>query len=372
MKDRLAEQLLAKVLDWTAEEVATERPIVQALAAYKYDEYQQFSAGSRFIESLALWLSQFKLITERRVAYDFLKNSLVFCSAAELRHLVEMAYPDHIRPALIRRAAGASADRFCPKFVAARTEFKVLQRQCLFLGLSDGARIDAFRRANPELNHEQIWQTHELKTERVDKLLEKLEEHLEALLGRRVRDDERRFRTLVLLDDFSASGTSYFMGPAHHPTGGKIASFFNEICDGKPASRLIDPSDVEVSTLLYLATEQALDHLRAASQATWGARKITSTVDAVQVLPMEMRLSASDATDIVRLIQKPDYYDPKIQDENFDKGGATDARFGYAACGLPLVLHHNTPNNSIALLMSYENLCFRGLFPRIQRHREMA
>ena len=99
---------------------------------------------------------------------------------------------------------------------------------------------------------------------------------------------------------------------------------------------------------------------------------IKHSVDAVQVLPKEMRLTANDATDIVGLIQQPDYYDPEIQDESFNKGGATDARFGYAACGLPVVLHHNTPNNSIALLMSYENLRFRGLFPRIQRHREMA
>lgn len=372
MKDRLAEELLAKVLEWSAEDVAAERPIVQALAAYKYDEYQQFSAGSRFIESLALWLNQFALIPERRIAYNFVKTKLVFCSAAELRHLVEMAYPDHIRPALIRRAAGTSADRFRPKYWAAKPEFKVLQRQCLFLGLSDGARIDAFRRANPDLNHEQIWQTHELKPDRVDKLLEKLEKHLEVLLGRKVRDEERRFRTLVLLDDFSASGTSYFAGPASAPTGGKIVTLFNEICEGKAASRLIDPSDVEVSTLLYMATKQALDHLGVASQATWGLQKIRHTVDAVQVLPRGMRLGANDAADIVSLIQKPAYYDPEIQDEHFEKGGTANARFGFAGCGLPLVLHHNTPNNSIALLMSYENLSFRGLFPRIQRHREMA
>ena len=98
MKDLLAERLLAKILGWTPEEVAAERPLVQALAAYKYDEYEQFSTGSRFIENLALWLNQFQTGPERRTAYQFVKTRLVFCSAAELRHLVDMAYPDHIRP----------------------------------------------------------------------------------------------------------------------------------------------------------------------------------------------------------------------------------------------------------------------------------
>jgi hypothetical protein len=158
VKDALAEKLLARVLQWTPDDVAQERPVLQALTAFKYDEYQQFSAGSRFIESLVLWLNQFETVEERMVAYEFVKTKLVFCSAAEMRHLVEIAYPDHIRPLLIDRTAGDGPDRYRPGALAARTEFKIRQRQCLFLGMSDGARIDTFRRANLEhgLNHEQI------------------------------------------------------------------------------------------------------------------------------------------------------------------------------------------------------------------------
>lgn len=371
MRDRIAEQLLAKVLKWTSEEVAAERPIVQALAAYKYDEYQQFSAGSRFIESLALWLNQFEIPAERRVAYDFVKKRLVFCSTSELRHLVEMAYPDHIRPLLIERAA-SGPDRFRPKSVAATVGFKVRQRQCLFLGLSDGARIDAFRRANPELNHEQIWQTHELSEDRVTKLLEKLYEHLKTLLGREIQPEERRFRTLVLLDDFSASGTSYFSRPVEAPNSGKILRFFEDVCGNAPAARLIHHADVEVIMLLYMATDQALEHMRAASDATWGRKGVAFRVEAVQRLPRHISITREDTSNIVRLIEDPRYYDHAIFDRHFEKGGTHDARYGYAGCGLPLVLHHNTPNNSLALLMSYEELQFRGLFPRIQRHRDMS
>ena len=371
MKDLLAERLLAKVIGWTSEEVVAERPIVQALASYKYDEYQQFSAGSRFIESLALWLDQFKVVEERRAAYDFVKKKLIFCSAAELRHLVEMAYPDHIRPILLASAVGA-AGRFRPKETVNSLEFRVRQRQCLFLGLSDGARIDSFRRANPALNHEQIWQTHELSSDRVDKMLSKLGEHLEDIRGCSPTPDERRFRTLVLLDDFSASGTSYFSSPDSAPTGGKIFSFFSKVCGDDPAAKLINPSDVAVITLLYLATEQAMVHLERASNATWGAKGISCRIEAVQRLPSEIRIHSASDSSIAPLIQRQEYYDPKIMDPHLEKGGTSDVRFGYANCGLPLVLHHNTPNNSIALLFSYEDLRFRGLFPRIRRHREMS
>ena len=58
MRDALAERLLANVMAWSPTDVARERPILQALALLKYDEYQQFSPGMRFVESLALWLAQ--------------------------------------------------------------------------------------------------------------------------------------------------------------------------------------------------------------------------------------------------------------------------------------------------------------------------
>jgi hypothetical protein len=374
VRDALAEKLLARVLQWSPEDVALERPILQALAAYKYDEYQQFSAGSRFIESLTLWLNQFETAEERRTAYEFVKSRLVFCSAAEMRHLVEIAYPDHIRPLLLDRTAGElGLDPHRPAVIAARGEFGVRQRQCLFLGLSDGARIDTFRRANRDLNHEQIWQTYELSDQRVSKLLKKQGEHLRQITGGDPAPTECKIRTLVLLDDFSASGTSYYARPASAAAGGKVVDLFADLCDpSKPASRLVDLQNLEVILLLYLATEQALEHLQEGSRATWGAKNIRWSVEAVQLLPKDMKLVRGDGSPIGRLIETEKYYDHSIHDEHFAKGGTQDARYGYAACGLPLVLHHNTPNNSIALIMSYEDLTFRGLFPRIQRHKEMS
>jgi len=54
------------------------------------------------------------------------------------------------------------------------------------------------------------------------------------------------------------------------------------------------------------------------------------------------------------------------------KRRSSDAKYGYGDCGLPVVLHHNTPNNSLALLWSYDDRAVRGLFPRVQRHKELT
>ena len=143
LKRELAERLLAKIMGWNTHAIAAERAFLEAFAAYKYDEYQQFSPGRRFLESLALWLHQFKTNKERRVAYDFVKKSLVFISDAEMNHLVELSFPTFVRPHLIRQTAAAIG--VCPrhvKFVTTSLAYKVLLRQTLVLGLSDGARTD--------------------------------------------------------------------------------------------------------------------------------------------------------------------------------------------------------------------------------------
>jgi hypothetical protein len=241
----------------------------------------------------------------------------------------------------------------------------------LFLGLSDGSRIDSFRRANPELNHEQIWQTYELSKPRVEKLLKKLREHLQQLLGKKPPADDCKFRTLVLLDDFSASGTSYCIEGTDGKMEGKIASFFADLCNPKnPASRLVDLERTEVIILLYMATQQALNHLRKCAEALWSPRSIPWSVEAVQPLAADFKIRNGDGNEMIPLIEK--YYDHSVFDQHLQKGGTNDARYGFAACGLPMVLHHNTPNNSISLLWSYEDRNIRGLFPRVQRHKEMA
>jgi hypothetical protein len=373
VNDALAEELLAKVLGWEPSDVAKERPVLQAMASLKYDEYEQFSPGLRYLESLALWLDQFEP-KDRGVAYQFLKSALVFCSSDEMDHLVETSYQDYVRPLLLARSAaeqGLNA-RHVGR-IASSVAFRMLQRQTLFLGLSDGARIDTFRRANPDLNHEQIWQTHELADERVTDLLDKLSEHV-AKMGPAPLVPPK-FRSIVLLDDFSASGSSYYVKKDDGTAGGKVAKFLHAMADDKsPLHRLCDPAGVEVVILIYMATEQATTHLRdALNIAIPGV--IRTHVQTVQSVPSRIRIARGDTSvKFMRLIEK--YYNEDVDKLVFDvhmkKGKTPDAKYGYADCGLPVVLHHNTPNNSLAILWFYEKCSLRGLFPRIQRHREMA
>lgn len=371
MKDALAEKLLARILEWSAEDVARERPILQAMAAFKYDEYEQFSPGMRYIESLARWLSQFDK-ADRQTAYDFIKTRLVCCSAQEMTHLVETAYADHIRPLLLHKVAKEqSLNPHHIGKIADTTDFLVRQRQCLFLGLSDGARIDSFRRANRTLDHEQIGQTHDLSTRRVKGLVKKLSVQIRKLRNSPSDTTEHRFRTLVLLDDFSASGNSYYMPMKDGTVEGKIANFFNGIMNpDDPLSGLVSPGDFEVFILLYVATNQAIAHLEEYSAKLWGARNVPCMVMTIQHLPPTIRMVRTSDAPFRALIDK--YYDHGIFDEHIEKGGTADAKFGYADCGLPVVLHHNTPNNAIALLWSYDNRTIRGLFPRVQRHKEVT
>lgn len=366
MRDELAKRLLVTVLDWDGVRIGEEMPRLQDMAHYKYDEYQQFTPGMRFVESLARWLYQFRQ-DHREIAFEFVRDKLVFCSSAEIEHLVGMAWQDRIRPHLLRATA---AELKCnPRHVrriVSSNEFRVRQRQCLFLGLSDGARIDMFRRANNfDLSHEQISQTHELADDRVRKLLDKLQDDLKKIVPE--TPDDPKFRTIVLLDDFSASGRSYYM-PDGDDVSGKIARLHDVLHDERQKlSELVDLSRTDVHIVLYVATESARQHLEEYSAKVWGDSVQSVTVDVVQLLPKSLCLGRDDHGPLADVIDQ--YYDASIFDEHFEKGNTADARYGFADGGLPLVMHHNTPNNSISLLWSYEDTEVHGLFPRVRRHK---
>jgi len=44
MRNTLAEKLLAKIMEWTPSQIDEERPLLQAMADFKLNDYQQFSA----------------------------------------------------------------------------------------------------------------------------------------------------------------------------------------------------------------------------------------------------------------------------------------------------------------------------------------
>jgi hypothetical protein len=211
LKRELAEALLAKIMGWSDAEKAAERARLENFASYKYDEYQQFAPGRRFVESLALWLRQFDPGDERKNAYDFVRSRLIFFSNSELNHLVQLSFPTIIRPILIRDVANEigepNANRV--KMLTKTPSYRARLRRTLILGLSDGARTDQFRRANPhDISNEQVFHAYDVSNVKAESMVEKLKKDLQKTLEREVSDEEATFQNVVLLDDFSASGTS--------------------------------------------------------------------------------------------------------------------------------------------------------------------
>lgn len=372
MRDLLAERLLGKVLNWTSQELAEEQPIIDALARLKYDDYQQFKPGLKFLESLALWLYQFEP-DERKIAYNFIKNRLIYLSSAEMNHLVDITYPTVIRPILLKCAAErAKIPYWKTKQIAMSQEYRELKRRSLFLGLSDGARIDRFRRANNnELSNEQIHPSYELSDQKVKGLIESLRKDIGDLRGippESLKDEEATFQIIFLLDDFSASGISMLRKKNGKYKGklDKIRSSLFEI--GAPLANAIDADGCNVHSILYIMTDKARGHLQEHVPKFWNRLRSYCDVQSVLQLGDEIKVGRNEDEEMKTLIDK--YYDNSTFDENMKVGGTTDGKLGFAGCGLPVVLSHNTPNDSIFLLWSYSDKP-RGLFPRVTRHKEV-
>ena len=170
MKDSLAEALLGQVMGWDGTDIATSNTLLslQMLASHKYDGYERFRPGRKFMESLAIWLRQFPTVDERRTALAFVRRRLIFISNNEMEQLVEVLYPKVIRPIL---RGYVSTKLGIPKYavhgIENSPEFARARRQSLFLGLSDGARMDEFRRSNRDLSTEQVYATYEVSEPRL-------------------------------------------------------------------------------------------------------------------------------------------------------------------------------------------------------------
>lgn len=366
MKIALAEKLLVKVMDWTTDEVAEERPLIQAMAKLKYDEYQQFSPGIRFTESLARWLSQFEPV-ERRGAYAFIKSNLIFISSEQMSHLVNICFPMKINPWLLEKASKeVGLPGYFVKKIGESKEYAEIKRKSLFLGISDGAKIDQLRRLSG-ISNEQVFSSYYISVEKKNDLLKELEN--EGLSG--------KFNSVYLIDDFTGSGLSYARVEDGKSTG-KIIKFlklvFNIGVDPDIHSALpdlINVKEADFHILFYIAKESALVYLRNEIQRWKDSNSLnfSFSVDAIQAIGDNYKDSTLLNEQIVNLSKK--HITKKIIDRHYKKGKHDEFYLGFDECALPLVIHHNTPNNSLPILWWYpEDEEFRGLFPRVTRHRE--
>jgi len=366
MQDLYAAELLARVMGWQNQELVLKHvPELQLLAYYKYDHYQRFGPGRRFIESLALWLSRLEP-EDRPAALELVEEKLIYFSDREISHLVETAYPDLIVQERLRLVA---EEYGIPTYkvgeLSRHPRFKELQLKSLYLGLSDGARTNELRRAsNHRINNEQIWQAYELGEQKSTSMLKDLGEKLKEA---EFESQSPHFNLIWLLDDFSGSGNTYIRYDSEHKTyGGKLQKVYEQLHE----RHLIDPSHYEVFLVLYVATRQAIDHIEYWSERFTSERGFKPLqLRVLCKLERNLALTETPNTGLGELLAKEKYFDPRADDKHMKVGGA-DGRLGFANCALPIVLSHNTPNNSVYLLWGPEHFNYSGLFPRVVRHRD--
>jgi hypothetical protein len=371
VKESLAEQLLGVELQWDTPTAKEEIGKLRYLAAVKYDNYRNFVPGKRFMESLVLWLRQFKTIEGRRTAYKFILTRMLYISEAQMDHLVDLLYPQRIIPILLKQA-GVKQNLLSYQRKRIRTSetFMILRRKTLFLGMSDGARMDAFRRKHG-LNNEQVSISFYLSSEK----WESMHEDLKKWLAKKNIESKAAFENIFLIDDFIGSGKTIM---------NKLDKFFDEylgnLKDPGKLGKLCIKGGPKLFIVTYLGTENALFKLKKYIE-TFSQNKEHPYFLSCEILhPLQV---FDDSLKVPQIENDNDrafdqllseYYDDALEDEHTRTGGK-DVKHGYAECALPLVLCHNCPNNSVYLLWgetdkTEEKFGLKALFPRIARHLE--
>jgi len=381
MEEKLALRVFGDIMDWSDERATQEFRWLSLMARLKYDGYQDFLAGVRFVEGLANWMQQFAK-PDREQAYAFVQRALVYIGPGEMLRLVESFYPEHVQRRLVR--AVAKTHQIPTHRVWANTAtaaaFDVLLRRTLFIGLSEGARLDLFRRANAgTISNEQVLLATYVDAEK----WRKLREDLAADLGVSPDDSMATFCCVYLIDDFVASGTT-FIRKEEGRWKGKLAAFHETV---RNMGHSHFDQDVTVCVHHYIANQRVvavLEERQRGALEELGAERWFPNVEFSfgTILPANLPIDTSplpEARNFVDLAKRyfdPD--DPSTRNRHFEKGG-TNAALGFAGCALPIVLEHNTPNNSVALLWAdtpgndgtngeSTRHAMRPLFRRRQRH----
>ena len=148
MKEKLAKKLVAELMDWTVERATSEFAWLELMVSYKFDGYQQYGPGHRFYVHLMRWLSQFNP-SDREGAWHLLRHHVVYVSQEEMHHLVGLTGPkiEHRMRAAVAQRLQIPVYRVLDD-PSARRQFEEMRCRTLYVGASDGARIDVFRRYN--------------------------------------------------------------------------------------------------------------------------------------------------------------------------------------------------------------------------------
>jgi hypothetical protein len=376
MNQDLALRVLGQIMSWSDERAREEFAWLRLMARLKYDGYRDFQAGMRFIESLAVWLQQFAQ-AERETAYRFVRSTLVYIGPGEMQRLVEQFYPRTVLGRLMRTVARAHS---IPPYrvladPAARSDIDRLRRQTLFMGLSDGARIDTIRHANAGLlSNEQLVQGTQVDIDKWKDLVDNLRRDL--------RDADAGFRLVYLIDDFIGTGTTFLRPDPTRGWKGKLTRFRDSIMTATQELGPLMTADWELCVHHYIASASAAEKIQQRMSDAGSALAGDGWTSAMHasfgtILPMDLPIDAVAGRDEGFVELAKAYYDPAIETKHTGVGGIPNIALGYGGCALPLVLEHNTPNNSVALLWAETDggnegertiPAMRPLFRRRQRH----
>ena len=387
MNSNLASLLLSSVMSWDYVGLNSERPELEFMGSMKYDAYDRFMPGTRFMSSLVQWLNQFDE-EDRATVLNFVKKKLVFISSPQMNYLVDLLYDSKIRPILLRKAtenAQTPSYILCNKKV--QKQFEIEKRSSLVVGLSDGAHTDILRRS-AGFSNEQVLTNYYPDGKKLKDMLKDLREDkkLEGV-------ENVYFRNIFLIDDFTASGKSFVRyDEKAKKFKGKLSKIIDELYatniepteeekkKGKKEelhmSYLLDANqpEIHIDILFCMATQKAEDNIRKSlddflEKRSYG--KIRYHIHVVQKLDESLSRDITGDPDLMRVLEKPKYLHQNLKDDTAYKVGNVNRPYlGFDECALPVVLSHNTPNNSLPILWqdTDDEKQFKGLFPRISRH----
>ncbi|MFH1814396.1 MAG: hypothetical protein ABIF28_09560 [Pseudomonadota bacterium] len=368
MKEKLAKKLVAELMDWTVERATGEFAWLELMVGYKFDSYQQYGPGHRFYVHLLRWMSQFEQ-ADRECAWGLLRQHLVYVSQDEMHHLVGLTGSEIERE--MRAAVAKRLD--IPVYRVredslARRQLDEMRCRTLYVGASDGARIDVFRRYNEGvISNEQVVPMIEISATKQAKLKEKLQKRLNDMGS----TAPATFEWVCLIDDFTASGTTS-VRKEEAGWDGKVHRFMEEavLTDDRLTS-----ANACIQVHHYLASHVARKNVTELL-GEYGQQhpKLRYFASFSHVFPEDFVITAISQPEIAALLERR--YDPSIETLHTGRLIA----LGYKSCGLPLILDHNTPNNSLATLWArsvperdnyIEANHMSPLFPRRSRHSDV-
>ncbi|MFI7020003.1 hypothetical protein [Streptomyces sp. NPDC050164] len=296
----------------TAEALST----LDVLAEAKFDSYERYPRLTGFWEALTGWLRQAEP-GDRVGMLRWLAGNLLFVSRDQVHSLLRVFAGEWLMTRSMELAVRHGCDL--------ETELS----GTAVCALSDGVPLGTVRRLIADLTHRQFFSD-------------------AALLD----GFGSTLRHLVLIDDFSGTGKSLAHAPAD--AGGAPFGRVPDAC--RFLRGLADPASrgAVVSVVLLMASTAAVRHLNAILPALGCALHVTQVLDSHPDAAMRS-------------------WSRRYLGISPDSTVKTQINAGYRMGDLPVVLSHNTPNDSFALLWAARDSgdrTWRPLFPRFDRVRE--